>query len=117
MSTDTAKSPPLMLSATGKEDRVSASTPSLPRQKAPRMTPRPRRAPKAAPPVAAPAVVVEAPPVEVLAAPNLRQPWERYSDALCILIAREGDELERYLMRIALLKARYTPWRTTNAHR
>lgn len=61
--------------------------PTIPRKRVP---PRPTKQPRAAP----------APPA-----------WERYSNALCLLIARETDEFEQYLMRIKLLKARYTPWK------
>lgn len=44
-----------------------------------------------------------APPVAVLPAPDLRRPWERARDAYLVLIAREPDELERYLLRYKLV--------------
>jgi hypothetical protein len=65
------------------------------------------KAPRVAEPQAAP----KAPPVEVLPAPDLRQPWERARDAYLVLIAREADELERYLLRYRLLQAIQTPYK------
>lgn len=72
----------------------------VPRKKPAKMMPRPKRKPKPPP-------IAEASPPE----PPARASWERYSDALCILIPRETDEFEQYLMRVSLLKARYSPYK------
>lgn len=86
--------------------------PMVPRpKKAAKMMPRPKRTPRAATPALPAPAVAPAPPVEVLTRPDLRQPWERYADALVVLIARSESELERYLLRMALLKARHTPYK------
>lgn len=51
-----------------------------------------------------------APPAEVLpAAP--RPAWEVLSEAIARMILRQQDETERYHLRVAFLRARYTPWR------
>lgn len=90
-------------------------TPIVPRPKIAKMMPRPKRKPKLppAPPVVE-ALPAEPPTpvVEVSPEPTFRPSWERYSDALCILIPREEDPFEQYLMRTSLLKARYTPWKS-----
>ncbi len=73
----------------------------------------------AAAPVALPAAPI-APPVAALpvvalpvAAPAVAAPsaWVRYADALAAQIAQEPDPFERDMLRHALLKARYVPWK------
>lgn len=78
------------------EDPTPGAT--IPRRRPPRMTPRPQPPPP----------IAEASP----ARPAERPSWQRYTDALCVLIPREPDEFEQYLMRVSLLKARYTPWKS-----
>ncbi|HMQ32384.1 MAG TPA: hypothetical protein PKD53_16750 [Chloroflexaceae bacterium] len=51
-----------------------------------------------------------APPVAVLPAP-VQPAWEALSEAIARMIRRQDDEAERYHLRIAFLRARYTPWR------
>lgn len=73
------------------------------------MTPRPIRKPKPAPAALVP-VAAPAPPAELLAAPP-RADWELLAEAIARMIPRQTDEAERYHLRVALLRARYTPWR------
>jgi hypothetical protein len=56
-----------------------------------------------------------APPAAVIPAPDLRRPAERYADALRVLIAHEGDEYERWLLRRRWLAARLAVWRYAQA--
>jgi hypothetical protein len=72
-----------------------------------RMTPRPIRKPKPA----ALVPVAPAPPAVVLAAAP-RADWELLSEAIARMIRRQTDETERYHLRVAFLRARYTPWRS-----
>ena len=84
-------------------------------RKAARMTPRPKRTPKAAPstPPAVELAAPPAPPVAEATAPVTPRPaWARYSDALTVLIAHEDDPCERDMLRLKLLEARHTPWST-----
>lgn len=56
-------------------------------------------------------IAAPAPPAALVPRADLRQPWERYSETLIRRIAREDDELQRYLLRLELLKVRHTPYR------
>lgn len=51
-----------------------------------------------------------APPAALVPAPDLRRPAARYADALVVLIAREGDEYVRWLLRRRFLAARRAVW-------
>lgn len=51
-----------------------------------------------------------APPVAVIAAPP-PPAWAVLSEAIPRMILRQQDETERYHLRVAFLRARYTPWR------
>ena len=53
----------------------------------------------------------------VVPRPDTRQPWERQSEALVRKIRAETDELARYLLRLELLRVRYTPWRQRPAQK
>ncbi len=75
------------------------STPSLPRQNVTQKPPRTKWGGR-------PALVHAAPP----AAP-VSHVWARYAAELALLIAVEPDPAYRDLMRLQLLKARYSPWR------
>lgn len=55
-------------------------------------------------------VLPPAPPVTVILAPP-PPAWEVLSDAITRMIRRQEDETERYHLRVAFLRARYTPWR------
>ena len=61
-----------------------------------------------APPVAALPVVALPVAAPAVAAPSA---WVRYADALAAQIAQEPDPFERDMLRHALLKARYVPWK------
>jgi DNA-binding NtrC family response regulator len=57
------------------------------------------------------ATAAVAAPVVAILPVRRKAHWEEVSEALARLIRRERDEVEKYLLRLALLRVRYSPWR------